>query len=212
MNQALTPEKALLFRIVHLRNVPWILSHGLYCRNSDCSDPGFVSIGNADLIENRKPRPVPVAPGGNLGDYVPFYFTPYSIMLLNIVTGYNVPKQRRQDIVILVSSLNRLRELKIPYVFTDGHAYPISARYFNDIKDLGEIDWPLLQARDFRTDPEDPGKKERYQAEGLAYQHVPVDALLGAVCYTDDVRDQLQITCDEMGRELRIEVRPRWYF
>jgi hypothetical protein len=29
------------------------------------------------------------------------------------------------------------------------------------------VDWPLLQKRDFKRDPDDPAKLERYQAEAL---------------------------------------------
>lgn len=48
MSVNLNPEKALIFRIVHMANVPWILDHGLHCRNSPDQDPDFVDIGNAD--------------------------------------------------------------------------------------------------------------------------------------------------------------------
>jgi hypothetical protein len=86
-------------------------------------------------------------------------------MLYNIKTGYGgVPRQRNEDIVILVSSLRKVAELGLPFVFTNQHAYPVTARYFNSLDDLNQVDWPLLQSRDFRHDPEDPGKKERYQA------------------------------------------------
>ncbi len=58
-----------------------------------------------DLIEKRTAHTVPIPPGGSLGDYVPFYFTPWSIMLYNIKTGYNgVPRQGR--VAIVVSSLH----------------------------------------------------------------------------------------------------------
>ena len=80
----LNPEEALIFRIVHRDNLPWILDHGLHARNSHMPDPNFRAIGNADLIDKRATRPVPVPPGGVLSDYVPFYFTPHSIMMFNI--------------------------------------------------------------------------------------------------------------------------------
>ena len=121
----LTPEKALIFRITHVANVPWILEHGLHCRNSPDSDPDFRGIGNPDLISKRRHRVVPIPPGGTLSDYVPFHFTPYSIMLYNIKTGYGgVPHVPNTDIVILVSSLHRVAELGAKYLFTDQHAYP----------------------------------------------------------------------------------------
>lgn len=84
----LSPEKALIFRITHIANVPWILENGLYCRSAAEQDPRFVEIGNPDLIDKRKHRVVPAPPGGTLSDYVPFYFTPYSPMLYNIKTGW----------------------------------------------------------------------------------------------------------------------------
>src|SRR3954470_12772585 len=90
----LSPEKALVFRITHIANVPWILANGLHCRSSAMQDPNFVEIGNPDLIGKREHWAVPVPPGGRLSDYVPFYFTPYSPMLYNIKTGWNgIPKR-----------------------------------------------------------------------------------------------------------------------
>jgi len=83
----LGPEKALIFRITHIDNMPWMLINGLHCRNSPDRDPNFVEIGNRDLIGKRASRVVPIHPGGTLSDYIPFYFTPCSPMLLNIKTG-----------------------------------------------------------------------------------------------------------------------------
>ena len=208
----LNPEKALIFRITHIANVPWLLDHGLHCRNSSEFDPDFLNIGNPDLISRRHHRPVPVTPGGTLSDYVPFYFTPYSIMLYNIKTGYGgVPRQSSDQIVILVSSLRKVAELGIPFVFTNQHAYPVAAEYFNSLGDLGRIDWPLLQARDFHHDPEDPGKKERYQAEALVHRHLPVNGLLGIGCTTEASR-RLQTDLQKRNLPLQVVVRPDWYF
>ena len=77
-SKELNPDKALIFRITHRDNVPWILEHGLVCANGQPQDPSFVPIGNRDLIGKRTHRQVPLAPGGTLADYVPFYFTPFS--------------------------------------------------------------------------------------------------------------------------------------
>ena len=119
----LGPEAARIFRITHVANVPWILQHGLHCKTSQTVDPNFVPIGLPELIQQRMNRPVPIAPGGLLGDYVPFYFTPWSVMMLNIKTGRNgVIKRANRDIVILVSSLHKLDEMGIRFVFTNGHA------------------------------------------------------------------------------------------
>ena len=54
-------------------------------------------------------------------------------------------------------------------LFTNQHAYPVMAQYYNGLARLDQIDWAILQRRDFEHDPDDPGKKERYQAEALIY-------------------------------------------
>jgi hypothetical protein len=168
---ALTAAEGQIFRITHIENVAWILSNGVHSRNSPQRDPNFREVGNPELIRKRSTKSVPVTPGGTLSDYVPFYFTPYSPMLLNIKTGYNgIPKLPMSEIVILFTSLPRIAERKLPFVFTDRHAYVATAQFSSDLKDLDRIDWKILQARDFKRDANDIGKSERYQAEALIYE------------------------------------------
>jgi hypothetical protein len=155
----LTATEGMIFRITHIDNVPWILTNGIHSRNSPKHDPSFREIGNPDLIGKRNTKTVPIAPDGSLSDYVPFYFTPYSPMLLNIKTGYNgIPKRPMSEIVILYSSLPKIVEHNLPFVFTDRHAYVATAQFSSDLKDLERIDWKILQARDFKRDAKDLGK------------------------------------------------------
>ena len=212
MANTLNSTRALIFRIMHRENVPWILDHGLHAANGKVLDPNFKNIGNADLISKRSKRRVNVGPGGTLSDYIPFYFTPFSIMMYNIHTGYNVQQIANEDIVILVSSLPRLIELKIPYVFTDQHAYPLMAGYYTELEHLDKIDWTILNRRDFRHDPDDPGKKERYQAEALVWKQMPISALLGICCCTTGVHEQLRRAVNQRGLQLDITVQRNWYF
>lgn len=209
---ALSPDKALIFRVTHVANLPWILVNGLHCRSSNTRDPNYVEIGNPDLIDKRKHRVVPVLPGGTLSDYVPFYFTPYSPMLHNIKTGWGgIVRRPMSEIVILVSSLLTLKEKGIPFVFTDRHAYPVYAKYSNDLTHLGGLAWPSWVARDFKRDPNDPAKFERYQAEALAYQHVPVSALQGIVCHGAAEEASLKEMVHNSAQDLAVHARPGWY-
>ena len=209
----LGPETAYIFRITHVNNMAWILQNGLHCQASELLDPNFEPIGMPDLIEKRAMHPVPIGPGGSLEDYVPFYFTPWSVMMLNIKTGYNgVIKRPNSDIAILVSSLYKLEELGVPFVFTDGHAYMQGIEFFGSMEDLGKIDWNLLRGRDFRNDPEDPGKLGRYMAETLVYRHVPVSALMGIVCYNTATEVTLKNTTKQHELTVPVKVLTDWYF
>lgn len=210
---SLTPQRAFIFRIVHRDNLPWILDNGLHCRNSPANDPNYVEIGNPDLIGKRNSRPVPIAPGGTLSDYIPFYFTPRSPMLLNIKTGYNGVRQRTNaEIVILVSSLHRLHELGHPFLFTNQHAYVQTAQFFADLARLDQIDWPILQNSDFKRDVDDLGKFERYQAEALVRGVLPVTSLVGIAC--SDAEGVGRVTAQLAARHIVVPAasRPNWYF
>ena len=213
MSVNLNPEKALIFRIVHAANVPWILDYGLHCRNSAEQDPAYINIGNKDLIDHRTRRRVPIPPGGVLSDYVPFYFTPFSPMMLNIKTGYGgITRRENRDIVILVSSLHHMAELEIPFLFTNQHAYTVDAEFFHRVEDLNRIDWSLLRSRNFKTDDADPGKGARYQAEALVHRHVPLAALRGIGCHDETVRQRLQSVIESRGLLLTVRATPSWYF
>lgn len=210
---SLNPEKALIWRIVHRDNLPWILDNGLHCGNSGVQAPGWVSIGNPELIDKRATHPVPLPPGGFLNDYVPFYFTPFSPMLRNIHTGWGgIRKRSNDEIVILVSSMRHLHQQGVRYLFTDSHAYYQWATFYSDLADLDKIDWPLLQRRDFKRDPDDPAKFERYQAEALIHQHLPITGLLGIVCYTDPLKQSIEQEIQDRSLSLPVYARTGWYF
>lgn len=213
MANDLNAKKALIFRMMHIDNVPWILRNGLHCKNSDVSDPNFVRIGNLELIQRRTARLIPVQPGGTLSDYIPFYFTPFSMMMYNIRTGYGEIRQfPNAEVVIMVSSLRNLADLGVAFIFSDRHAYLQTAQFFTSLDDLDKIDWGILQRRDFKRDVDDPEKTERYQAEALIYRHLPVEHLEGIVCLSDNEQRTLEQQREKVGLELKIEAQPGWYF
>lgn len=208
----LNADKALIWRIVHRDNIPWILENGLHCGNSAVKGKKWVSIGSTELISKRANHPVPVEPRGTLNDYVPFYFTPFSPMLLNIKSGRGVPQRSNDEIVILVSSVERVCQLSLQYAFTNMHAYYQWTTFYKDPAHLNKIDWSILQTRDFGRDMNDPAKFERYQAEFLIHQHCPVQALLGMFCYDAHVQQQLNSWLQQRQIMMDVHVRPGWYF
>lgn len=209
---SLNAEKALIWRIVHCDNLPWMLDNGLHCVNSVVLSPDYIEIGNSELIDKRRHRIVPVAPGGTLADYVPFYFTPFSVMMKNIHSGRNVRQRKNEEMVILVSSVHRVLELGLPLIFTDAHAFPSWSNYYNDVAHLREIDWPLLQRRDFKRDADDPRKMERYQAEALVFQYLPIEGVLGIICYTEELKHRIEQQIQVRSLTLPVHVRTGWYF
>lgn len=48
----LNPQKALIWRIIHRDNLPWVLEHGLHCGNSTVRSEHWINIGNNDATSS----------------------------------------------------------------------------------------------------------------------------------------------------------------
>lgn len=209
----LNPENAFIWRIVHCDNLPWLIENGLHCSNTTVKCNTWITIGNQELINKRDSKLVPIKNRGTLNDYVPFYFTPFSPMLYNIHTGFNgITRVNNEDIVILVTSLRTLEEFDTNFVYTDMHAYSVFANFYSDLADLSHIDWAILQRRDFQRDNNDPQKIERYQAEALIYQTLPINKLKAIVCYSDSVKQKIESWLAMHNSNVKVVVREEWYF
>jgi hypothetical protein len=123
-----------------------------------------------------------------------------------------VQQRKNEEILILVSSLHHLHSLGLPFVFTNAHAFPDWTNYYDDLAHLSEIDWPPLQHRDFKRDPDDPKKMERYQAEALIFQHLPIQGILGIVCYTEELKQSIESQVQARTLALPVYARTEWYF
>lgn len=113
---------------------------------------------------------------------------------------------------MLVSSVQRLREVGLPFIYTNQHAYAAATEFYDGADDLGQIDWALLQRRDFKTDDADPGKQLRYQAEALVHRHVPLEAVIGIGCYNDTAMRRLEALLEERDAKIPVRAIPSWYF
>lgn len=86
-----------IYHITHISNLPGILARGGLICDRTAQDLKLVNIGHNNIKERRLRKPVPVGPGGTVGDYVPFYFAPLSPMLYaifkNKVAGYTAGQQ-----------------------------------------------------------------------------------------------------------------------
>lgn len=213
MTAFLNQENGYIFRIVHRENLPIVLAGGLIAKNASGSNPAYVNIGNLDLIGRRGNRGVPARPGGVLNDYVPFYFTPYSPMALNIKTGWNgIVKRNNEDILIFVSMLYHAIDCGLDAVFTDRHAYLAAATFHRDPRRLDQIDWDLMRSKNFKKDAQNPERVERYQAEALIHGHVPLRGLKGVAVYNERVQADVQKLVDKAGASLQVRAMPSWYF
>ncbi len=184
-------DKIYLFRMTHIENIPHILKFGITHSKSVNANPKFKSIGDSSLIQNR--NNFLLDNGKHLGDYIPFYFGGRMPMLYVIQKGYNsVTPTPAENIVYCISSVQEILDLKLDFVFTDGHAVNSFTTQYSvaDIQNIDNlIDMEAINAKYWIND-NDLDLKRRKEAEFLVFGDIP--ALdLGFIVYNQQAKDKL---------------------
>lgn len=178
--------------MTHIANVSHILLHGVTHRNSTKANPNFVPIGDPSLISTRDSF---LLDNGNLlGEYVPFYFGTRMPMFYVIQKGYNgVTVTEAKDIVYCVTSVQRVIDTKLEFVYTNGHAVDSFSSQFEpqDVFDIeNQVDFQAVKVNDWK-DPSDLDLKRRMQAEFLLLGDLPFEAVLGFIVRNKEAKNQL---------------------
>jgi hypothetical protein len=200
--------------MVHVDNVDHILSHGMFTRHHPLADPGYINIGDWNLIGQRNDHPVDIdPPNGTLGEYIPFYFGPLSPMLYNIMTGYRGIIQRPQDeIVYMGCRVSTLVEHCGEWSFTDGHAKNAISRFYNDLASLGQVDWSIVGERHWRNTDDDYDRIRRKQAEFLVKHHVPLQCIGGIIVFNDERKKFVDSIVVKLGLTIPVLINPNFQF
>lgn len=210
-----TPRRGLLFHFTHISHLESIATSGLAPDNLVQADGRLVAeVGNQRIKGGRRHRTVPVGPGGLVADYAPFYFAARSPTLGSIHVG-NVPSYQgpQDDLVYLVSSIDRVVEMGLPFVYTDRNAYYSYAKYGTDLDKLDDlVDWKLMEQRDWFNTEDEPDRMERRMAEFLVHGTVPWEAFLGVATISDAISQQVEQALSSVGVATEIRVRREWYF
>ena len=159
-------NKLYLFRMTHIENIPHILQNGITHTTSEYANPDFVPIGDGSLITTR--NKFILNNGTRLGEYIPFYFGVRTPMLYVVQNGFNlVAPTSAENIVYCVSSVQKIIDLQLDFVFTDGHAVDgFSSQYtVADIQNIDTIlDKNAINAN-YWKDEKDLDIKRRKEAE-----------------------------------------------
>ncbi|HST59128.1 MAG TPA: DUF4433 domain-containing protein [Longimicrobium sp.] len=202
---------------MHIDNLPTLLQRGaLHAPNATPND-GLVyrTIHDTNVQASRSVRTIPCGPGGTIHDYVPFYFGPLSVMLLNLhsgrVAGYN---QGQEPIVYVVSSIERVIAANRPWVFSDGHGLAEFTNWYADLSRLDEVDWDLVGARYWADRAEDNDRQRRKQAEFLVRDHLPWSAVAGIGVLNAAARAKAEsmMAAFPAARGTTVRVRSEWYY
>lgn len=202
--------KKYLFRMTHIENIPHVLQCGITHATSVHSNSFFVPIGDGSLISTR--NKYILDNGKPLGDYIPFYFSSRTPMLYVIQHGFNmVPPISPAQIVYCVSSIQRMIDLNLDFVFTDGHAVDSFSTLYS-AEDIGEIDtildWKAIKEK-YWKDENDLDRKRRKEAEFLVSNDIDTSGILGYIVYDESAQKELVA----LGiSEEKIQIKPNYYF
>ncbi len=212
------PDQPKIYHITHLNNLSRIVSDGVVWseaerirRAIECVVVGMSEIKRRRLYELE----VKCHPGTRVGQYVPFYFCPRSIMLYILHRG-NHPEVRFQGgqrpIVHLQADLQTVvrwaNEFGVRWAFSHTNAGAKYARFYRSLEELNELNWAAIAATDFR----DLSVKEGKQAEFLVFEAFPWNLVERIGVVDRIVLDSARGILSQAEHRPPAAVESSWYF
>jgi ssDNA thymidine ADP-ribosyltransferase, DarT len=220
------PSPTWIYHITAVHNLPGIFASGQLISTNGLHSEGLQAhnIAYQEIQGRRALKVVTLGLGGVLHDYVPFYFAPRSPMLFTINNG-NVPgcPYRQNDIVHMVSSVQKVVELGMPFVFYNYNASLAFAECFDNIEDLSKIDWPLFFEtpklggyckywKSMHDNARYAQRMETRQAEFLVRDRMPLELLIGIGTSSERTRAAVEQTTRAHGVAVPVRSKPEWYY
>lgn len=213
--QLMTSIPTPIYHITHINNLASIrAAGGLRSLNlMRLARTGYTNIAYFGIQYRRATTQVPCGAGGTLHDYVPFYFAPRSPMLYTIhrgnVGGYD---QGQGPIVHLVSTAEAVRTAGLSFVFTDGHGTIALTEFFDDLAQLNQVHWEVMESRYWFDTPEDCDRKRRRQAEFLVHNFFPWQLVTEIGVIDPTMRAQVVRLLQNATHQPAVTVHPDWYY
>jgi hypothetical protein len=210
------PEQPKLYHIAHVDRLASIAVDAcIWCdaeivlRAPPGTTIGMTSIKQRRLSELR----LASHPALRVGDCVPFYFCPRSIML------YLIHQANHPELTYRGGqgpAIHPQADLNACVAWADGHgqrwAFTLSnagSRFFEDRCDLArlhEIDWQAVEARQWQS------CKEGKQAEFLLEHRLPWHLIERIGVHSQAVLQQVARVLPPDGHQPSVEVRTDWYY
>ena len=210
------PERPKIYHIVHIDRLPSIIADGyLWCDAEVArrSSPG-TTIG-MDGIKRRRLDELELDSHPDLcvGDCVPFYFCPRSVMLYVLHKGTNrdLAYQGGQERIIhleadLYQTVDWANRNQRRWAFTSSNAGSYYFEDYSNLAELGQIDWGAVQSQDWAQE------KESKQAEFLVEHSFAWDLITRIGIRSRRVYARAHHALLQASHRPTIEVRPEWYY
>ena len=207
------PAHPKIYHIVHVDRLDSIIAaNGLLCDTemAQSSAPGTV-IGMSEIKQRRLHLPLNSHADLCVGDCVPFYFCPRSVMLYVIHQANHSKLAYRggqEPIIHLEADLGQTVEYAedhgLRWAFTLSNAGSFYFQDRCDLADLPEVNWNAVQARVWRD------CKEPKQAEFLIERRFPWELINRIGVCTERTWRRVVELLDSTKPPVR--VMPAWYY
>ena len=209
------PTNIKIYHIVHVDRLPSILADGsLWCdRVIRQRNPQGTTIGMNSIKNRRLGLQLSSHPGLTVGDCVPFYFCPRSVMLYLIYRGNHEELTYREGqgpIVHLEASLDNVvawaNTAKHSWAFTTSNA---GSNYFLDYSDLGQlsqIDWNAVRAINWVS------CREKKQAEFLVEDPFPWGLVERIGVISRRIQNSVDAALQRTSHQPSVVIEPSWYY
>ena len=215
MNAVLVPQQPKIYHIAHVDRLPSIVADGFLWCDAEVvrRAPAGTTIGMSSIKQRRLTLPLGSHPDLHVGDCVPYYFCPRSVMLYLIYQGNHQELGYRggqgpilhfeADLRAVVAWANA-QPARWAFTLSNAGSYFFEDR--NDLARLSEINWTAVQARDWRA------HKEGKQAEFLLEHRFPWHLIERIGVHSPVVYRQVVNTLPANGHRPPVEVRADWYY
>lgn len=211
------PPQPAVYHITHVDNLPGIIAAGEVWSDAERirRQVACTVVGMSSIKERRLRIPVDCHPTTRVGEYVPFYFCPRSIMLYLLHMGNHPEITYRGGQGPIVHLVARLHDVVawavqngVLWAFTTGNAAAGYVDFLNNLDNLDRIDWKAVAARDWRS----ATTKEAKQAEFLLHRGFPWTLVKGIGVQNDSTAARVvqALGCGDYRPEVR--VLPNWYY
>ena len=212
----IVPDNPKIYHIFHVNNLPSILkANGLYSDSKMIENGTITTAIGMDKIKRRRLHELTLEshPGLYVGQCVPFYFCPRSVMLF-IFDRANHPdvtyKGGQGPIIHLESDLRRTVEwadqnnIRWAYSLTNA-----GSRYFEDrcdLENLDEINWQTVNSNQWA------GKGEQKQAAFLIENFFHWNLVDRIGVHSQGIATQVLRDLAHSGHKPRVEILRNWYY
>lgn len=209
------PTQIKIYHIVHLNNLPSILADGrLWSDSVMVYRKGATYIGMSKIKLRRLTQiRLTTYPDLFVGNCVPFYFCPRSVMLYMFHQG-NHPEITytggQAPIIHLVANLATAvrwaQQDSKRWVFTDSNAGSFCFNEYNNIAQLSNIDWNAVNAQYWMD------CRDKKQAEFLIEEQFPWELIECISVYSITQQNQVNQFLRSATHRPPVQVMPSWYY